>query len=174
MSPTRIPLPRLLVALGLGLATFLVVRPALAPPAGSGELVEVVVVARPVSGGATLVAADVQAARLPAGVLPDAEPAAAPVGHTARVDLIPGEVVLAARLGPRGLAALLPAGSRALAVPARRRPRRSSPATGPTCWPAAGWSSPAPRCWPSTTAAPPSPSPSQPPLPWPRPSRPAR
>ncbi len=117
MSPTRIPLPRLLVALGLGLATFLVVRPALAPPAGSGELVEVVVVARPVSGGATLVAADVQAARLPAGVLPDAEPAAAPVGHTARVDLIPGEVVLAARLGPRGLAALLPAGSRALAVP---------------------------------------------------------
>ena len=117
MSLTRIPLPRLLVALGLGVATFLVVRPALAPAPGVGSLIEVAVAARPVSAGAMLVAADVQVARLPAGALPDSEPAAAPVGQTARVDLVPGEVLLAARLGPRGLAALLPAGSRALAVP---------------------------------------------------------
>ena len=117
MSLTRIPLTRLLVALGLGLATFLVVRPALAPTGAAGSLVEVPVVARPVAAGVALVAADVQMARLPAGALPDAEPAPAPVGRTARVDLVPGEVVLAARLGPRGLAALLPAGARALAVP---------------------------------------------------------
>ena len=117
MSLSRIPLPRLLVALGLGVATFLVVRPALAPPPGVGALVEVPVVARPVAAGVTLVAADVQAARLPADALPDGEPAAAPVGRTARVDLVPGEVVLASRLGPRGLAALLPPGARALAVP---------------------------------------------------------
>ena len=117
MSLSRIPLPRLVVALGLGVATFLVVRPALAPPPGGGALIEVTVVARPVAAGVTLVAADVLIARLPAAVLPDAEPAGAPVGRTARVDLVPGEVVLASRLGPRGLAALLPAGERALAVP---------------------------------------------------------
>jgi len=117
VSLSRIPLVRFLVALALGVATFWVVRPALAPPAGAGALVEVLVVARPVAAGVTLAAADVRTARLPAGALPDAEAAAAPVGRTARVDLVPGEVVLAARLGPRGLAALLPAGARALAVP---------------------------------------------------------
>ena len=117
MSLSRIPLPRLLLALGLGVATFLVVRPALAPRPGVGALVEVAVVARPVTAGVTLATADVRVARLPADSLPDAEPAEAPVGRTARVDLVPGEVVLASRLGPRGLAALLPAGARALAVP---------------------------------------------------------
>lgn len=117
MPLSRIPLARLVVALSLGVATFWVVRPALAPPAGAGALVEVPVVARPVAAGATLVAADVRRARLPAGAVPAAEPAAAPVGRTARVDLVPGEVVLGARLGPRGLAAVLPPGGRALAVP---------------------------------------------------------
>jgi Flp pilus assembly protein CpaB len=117
MSLTRIPLPRILLALALGVATFFVVRPALGPPPDAGPLVDVHVVARPVAAGVTLVTGDVQSARLPAGSLPDAEPAPAPVGSTARVDLIPGEVVLAVRLGPRGLAALLPAGARALAVP---------------------------------------------------------
>lgn len=117
MPLSRIPLVRLLVAAGLGAATFLVVRPGLAPPPGAGPLVEVQVVARPVPAGATLVAADVQATRLPADALPDAEAAAEPLGRTARVDLVPGEVVLTTRLGPRGLAALLPAGARALAIP---------------------------------------------------------
>ena len=113
----RIPLVRLLVALGLGLATFLTVRSALAPPVGAGPLVDVPVVARPVAAGATLAADDVRLARLPAAAVPDAEPAADPAGLTARVDLVPGEVLLAQRLGRRGLAALLPPGGRALAVP---------------------------------------------------------
>jgi Flp pilus assembly protein CpaB len=113
----RIPLVRLLVALGLGLATFLTVRSALAAAPDAGPQVEVPVVARPVRAGATLAAGDVRTARLPAAALPDAEPDPSPVGRTARVDLVPGEVVLADRLGPRGLAALLPAGARALAVP---------------------------------------------------------
>lgn len=116
MPLSRIPLLRILVALGVGAATFLVVRPALAPPPG-GSLTEVPVMARRVTAGATLVAADVRTARLPTEAVPEAEAAATPVGRTARVDLWPGEVVLAGRLGPRGLAALLPAGSRALAVP---------------------------------------------------------
>jgi len=107
---------RIFLALGVGVATFLIVRPALAPPPG-GSLVEVPVLARRVPAGTTLVAADVRTARLPADAVPDGEPAVAPAGRTARVDLVPGEVVLASRLGPRGLAALLPPGSRALAVP---------------------------------------------------------
>ncbi len=117
MPLSQVPLPRILVALALGGATFLVVRPALAPPSGGGPTVEVPVVARRVAAGTTLVAADVVTARLPAQAVPDAEAAPTPVGSTARVDLVPGEVVLAARIGPRGLAALLPAGARALAVP---------------------------------------------------------
>lgn len=116
MALSRLPLVRFVLALGVGVATFLVVRPALAPPP-SGSLVAVPVVARRVAAGATLTDADVRTARLPAGAVPDAEPAAAPVGRTARVELVPGEVVLAVRLGSRGLAALLPPGSRALAVP---------------------------------------------------------
>ncbi len=113
----RIPLVRLLVALGLGLATFATVRTALARPPGVGPLIEVTVVARAVPAGATLAADDVRRDRLPAEAVPDAEAAADPAGLTARVDLVPGEVVLASRLGARGLAALLPAGGRALAVP---------------------------------------------------------
>ena len=113
----RIPLVRLLVAVGLGLATFLTVRSALAAPPDPGPLVEVAVAARGVPAGVTLAAADVRTARLPEAALPDAPPERHPVGRTARVDLVPGEVLLASRLGPRGLAALLPAGARALAVP---------------------------------------------------------
>ena len=113
----RIPLVRLLVALGLGLATFITVRSAVALPPGAGPLLDVTVVARPVPAGTTLRPGDVRTSRLPADAVPDAEPAASPLGRTARVDLVPGEVLLAARLGPRGLAALLPEGSRALAVP---------------------------------------------------------
>lgn len=113
----RIPLVRLLVALGLGLATFLTVRSALARPPDPGPLVEVAVAARPVRAGVTLTSADVRTARLPAAGVPDAPPERQPVGRTARVDLVAGEVLLATRLGPRGLAAVLPAGARALAVP---------------------------------------------------------
>jgi Flp pilus assembly protein CpaB len=113
----RIPLVRLLVALGLGVATFLTVHSALAAAPDPGPLVEVAVAARPVPAGVTLGAADVRTAHLPASALPDAEPEPNPVGRTARVDLVPGEVLLASRLGPRGLAALLPRGARALAIP---------------------------------------------------------
>lgn len=114
----RIPLVRALVAAGLGLATFLAVRSAVAAPPGAGPLIEVAIVARPVPAGTALATADIRTARLPLAAVPDAEREARPLGRTARVDLVPGEVVLAGRLGPRGLAALLPAGARALAVPA--------------------------------------------------------
>ena len=113
----RIPLVRLLVALGLGLVTFTTVRSAMAPAAGTGPMVDVVVVSRPVPAGAAVAESDVRTVRLPAAAVPDAEPAVAPQGRAARVDLVPGEVLLASRLGPRGLAALLPPGARALAVP---------------------------------------------------------
>jgi len=92
--------------------------------AALGGLVEVAVAARPVAAGATLAAADVAARRLPAALLPDAPrpaSAAAATGRVARVDLAAGEVLLTARLAPdgvEGVAALLPPGRSAVAVPA--------------------------------------------------------
>jgi Flp pilus assembly protein CpaB len=80
------------------------------------------VVQRAIAAGDVVGVASVQQTRLPRGVIPDGALAAAtsPVGDAARVALARGEVVLAARLtgrGARGVAAMLPAGSRALALP---------------------------------------------------------
>jgi Flp pilus assembly protein CpaB len=110
------PLPRFLVAGGLGIATFLVAKSAVPAPA-EGALVEVTVLARDVPAGQVIAAADVRRARLPAPAVPRTAAATTPVGATASVDLIAGEVVLARRLGARGLAGLLPKGTRALTVP---------------------------------------------------------
>lgn len=86
-----------------------------------GGLREVRVAARPVDAGRVLTAADVAVRRLPAAVLPEGAVAASPYGHTALVPLAPGEVLLEAKLAPwgvEGVAALVPQGRRALAVPA--------------------------------------------------------
>jgi Flp pilus assembly protein CpaB len=107
----------MLVALVLGAATYLTVHSALGARPPEGPHVEVAVVARPVRAGTALSGADVRTTRLPTVAVPDAAPAARPIGQTARVDLVPGEVLLASRLGSRGVAAMLPAGARALAVP---------------------------------------------------------
>lgn len=65
----RLPLVRLLVALGLGLATFGTVRSATARSAGAGRLVEVVTVAPAGPGRGHAVSDDVRTTRLPAGRL---------------------------------------------------------------------------------------------------------
>jgi len=109
-------LPRILVALGLGLTTFLVARGAL-PDADARTLVEVTALTRDIAAGTRLGAGDVRRVRLPAGAVPRAALATDPVGATAAVDLVAGEVLLDRRLGARGLAALLGPGTRALAVP---------------------------------------------------------
>jgi Flp pilus assembly protein CpaB len=80
------------------------------------------VVQRAVAAGDTVAAASVQRTRLPRGVIPDGalDAATSPVGDAARVALARGEVVLAQRLAGRGaggVAAMLRAGWRALALP---------------------------------------------------------
>ena len=85
-----------------------------------GGLKSVPVAARPVDAGASLSAHDVAVRRLPAAVLPAGRVSAAPVGHTALVPLAPGEVLLESKLAPwglQGVAALVPPGRRALALP---------------------------------------------------------
>ncbi|HEX2699703.1 MAG TPA: SAF domain-containing protein [Acidimicrobiales bacterium] len=85
-----------------------------------GGLVDVAVAARPVESGAVVAAGDVTVRHLPADALPDAAVAATPVGKVALVPLVPGEVLLRSKLAPdglRGVAALVPRGFRALAVP---------------------------------------------------------
>ncbi|MEO6121074.1 MAG: SAF domain-containing protein [Acidimicrobiales bacterium] len=85
-----------------------------------GGLTEVTVMARSVPAGRVLDAADVVVRRLPAALLPASPPARSARGRVALVDLAEGEVVLASRLardGVAGIAALLPDGMRAVAVP---------------------------------------------------------
>ncbi|MGH9157160.1 MAG: Flp pilus assembly protein CpaB [Acidimicrobiales bacterium] len=108
------------VALFTGLTVSGLAGRAAARAAALGGLEEVAVAARPVAAGEVLTAADVAVRSLPAALLPDSPPARAPRGRVALVDLAEGEVLLASRLAPEGadgLAALLPEGMRALAVP---------------------------------------------------------
>lgn len=86
-----------------------------------GDLRTVPVVARRVEVGDEIGRGDVRVRRLPAALIPPGR--LAPdrgVGRVALVPLLPGEVLLAAKVAPEGragVAALLPPGRRALAVP---------------------------------------------------------
>lgn len=87
-----------------------------------GPLRPVVTATRAVELGAVVGAGDVAAGSLPASFLPEGALGAtgAVVGRTVVVPLLPGVPVVAANLAPdglEGLAALLPAGHRAVAVP---------------------------------------------------------
>ena len=122
----RFPVGYWACALALTVVTGLVVARAVgaASEAASqyGALVRVPVVARPVDAGAVIGAGDVSVrlvprSLVPAGVVSGVNDA---VGRAALVPLVPGEAVQAGRLAPtglRGVAALLPAGARALAIP---------------------------------------------------------
>lgn len=88
-----------------------------------GRLRPVVVATRPVAMGTVLRAGDVAVRALPAAFLPDEHVAvaSAAVGRTVVVALFPGLPVVRGHLAPDGLggvAALLPTGTRAVAVPA--------------------------------------------------------
>jgi Flp pilus assembly protein CpaB len=87
-----------------------------------GRLRPVVIAARPVDVGAVVRPADVVVRDVPQAFLPEGRlpSAAAAVGRTVVVPLFRGAPVLAANLAPdglSGLAALLPPGTRAVAVP---------------------------------------------------------
>ncbi len=124
----RSPVMWWLGAGALALVTLVVVRSSLAQGASLaeryGELRLVAVVDAPVAAGSVVERGDVRMERRPASTLPRGVPVGGPsgaAGHTALVPLVPGEVLLRSRLAPAGLtgaAALLPAGMRAVAVPA--------------------------------------------------------
>jgi pilus assembly protein CpaB len=87
-----------------------------------GRLRPVLVAARAVEAGAVVRPADIGVRDLPESFLPQGHlaSAGAAVGRTVVVPLFPGVPVLAANLAPEGLsglAALLPSGTRAVAVP---------------------------------------------------------
>lgn len=88
-----------------------------------GRLRPVVAATRPVEVGSVLAAADVTLRSMPGAFVPEGALGAteAAVGRTVIVPLFPGAAVVAANLAPdgvEGLTALLPAGARAVAVPA--------------------------------------------------------
>lgn len=79
------------------------------------------VVQRPVPAGAVLLVGDARLERWPKGVIPKGalDGSTSPLGEATRVALLPGEVVATERLagrGAHGLAALITAGHRAIAV----------------------------------------------------------
>lgn len=110
----------LAVAGATGLFVSHQVSEASARAARLGGLRDVPVTARPIAAGKVLDAGDVVMRRLPSAAVPDGAVARSPVGRPTSVPLAAGEVLLAEKLAPdgaRGVAALLPAGMRALAVP---------------------------------------------------------
>ena len=125
MRLRRSPLGFWALALALSLASGLTVSRLVGEAARRaqrlGGLVDVPVTTRSVDAGRPPRPGDVAVRRLPAAVLPAGRPAHRPEGRVTLVPLVRGEVVLAARLAPdglRGVAALVPPGHRALAVPA--------------------------------------------------------
>jgi len=105
-----------------GLTAARLVGQAEASAARYGSLRPVVVATRPVAMGSVLRAADIAVRALPASFLPEGHVAGASgaVGRTAVVPLFPGVPVVRDHLAPdglRGVAALLPPGTRAVAVP---------------------------------------------------------
>jgi Flp pilus assembly protein CpaB len=80
----------------------------------------VVVALASIPAGSTITADLVALRELPATAVPDGALRELPIGRTAAADVVAGEVVVGARVAPDGLsgvAALLPPGSRAVAVP---------------------------------------------------------
>lgn len=123
---TRSPAAYWLAVAGLALFTGLTVARTIesgrAAVARFGSLRTAVVAARPVAMGAVLGPADVVERRIPLAFLPEGWTPAATgaVGRTVLVPLVPGQAVLRTHLAPAGLegvAALLPPGSSAVAVP---------------------------------------------------------
>lgn len=120
----RFPILFWIVALALAAATASVVAGSIAAAEARarqwGARTEVPVAARDVEAGAVLTARDVVRRRLPVALLPRSGIATEPVGHAVVVPIVAGEVLLEAKVAPwgvRGIAAAMPPGSRALAVP---------------------------------------------------------
>jgi Flp pilus assembly protein CpaB len=84
-----------------------------------GSTLDVAVITSAVEAGEVLGPGDYEIRRLPVALLPDSPLVERPAGRIALTRLVPGDVVVAARVGPDGLtgpAALLPSGRKAIAV----------------------------------------------------------
>lgn len=113
--------PPAVVALAVAWVTSSVVDGATAEVRRLGPMVRAPVAARAVEPGTVLSEDDVRWRRVPRGALPLGPLSAEPVGGTALVALAEGEVLLRSKLAPDGVvgvAALVPPGSLAVAVPA--------------------------------------------------------
>ena len=124
MRLRRVPALYWVLAVGLAACTSLTVfRLAAAADARArhwGTLAEVPVVERPVEAGRALEEADFRMQAVPEALLPESEVVFEPTGLTAVVPLVPGEVIVAAKVAPAGLrgpVAMLASGERAVAVP---------------------------------------------------------
>jgi len=120
----RFPILFWIVALALAAATASVVAGSIAAAESRarqwGAMTDVPVAAHDIEAGQTLTARDVVRRRLPAALLPRSGVAADPVGHAVVVPVVAGEVLIEAKVAPwgvHGLAAAMPPGARALAVP---------------------------------------------------------
>lgn len=85
-----------------------------------GEPVEVVVAAHELATGTQIGEDDLSTVEVPSALVPDDAVEAGPTGRVVTSPIFEGEVIVGGRLAPEGLspvAALLPAGSRALALP---------------------------------------------------------
>jgi Flp pilus assembly protein CpaB len=85
-----------------------------------GESTTVAVAARDLPAGTVVVGDDITVEEWPAALVPDGALAEPPTGSTITASVVAGEAVVGARVAPGGLsgvAALIPAGHRAVAVP---------------------------------------------------------
>nr|MDQ3575838.1 hypothetical protein [Actinomycetota bacterium] len=92
-----------ILALLTGLTVARLVREANTRAERLGGLREVPVAARAVDAGQVVSPVDVVMRRLPAAALPEGPVAASPAHHAALVPLLPGEVLLEAKLAPWGV-----------------------------------------------------------------------
>ncbi|MET0727107.1 MAG: SAF domain-containing protein [Acidimicrobiales bacterium] len=109
------------VALTAGWGASTVVASAERTRAAWGRSATVLVVERGLQAGDPIGPGDVSSVPRPQGTVPDGAVAALPDGAVARIELVPGEVLLDRRIAPlglRGIAAALPIGTRAVAIPA--------------------------------------------------------
>lgn len=120
----RTPVIWWLAAAALAATTAIVVESALARADAHtrrfGALRAVPVATRGIEAGEVLGTEGVRIEHRPAALLPAGEPATGAAGRVARVPLLAGEVVVEAKLAPpgrRGATAMVPGGTRALAIP---------------------------------------------------------
>lgn len=124
MRLRRVPALYWILAVGLAACTSVTIfRLAAAADARArywGTHAQVPVVVRPVAAGASIDPSDFEIRSVPESLLPQSKVASDPAGLTAIVPLLPGEVLVEAKLAPAGVegaAALLEPGQRAVAVP---------------------------------------------------------